>query len=295
MLLDMNVLWIAVAADTIIDALKLLPFLFVTYVIMEYIEHKAGDKAETMVRKAGKCGPLIGSVLGIVPQCGFSAAAANLYAGRIITLGTLFSVFLSTSDEMLPIFISEQVPVLTILRILLAKVLIGMSAGFVIDGVMRKKNYAGTEHEHLKIEEMCDHQNCHCKEGKILKSAMKHTLQITLFIIIVSFLITYLMCIVGEEAIYAALKGQPILGPAIAGIIGLIPNCAASVILTGLYLNGVLGAGSMIAGLLVGAGVGLLVLFRINEDIKENIKILLLLYAIGVIAGILIEAVGFTF
>lgn len=295
MLLDMNVLWIAVAADTIIDALKLLPFLFVTYVIMEYIEHKAGDKAETMIRKAGKCGPLIGSVLGIVPQCGFSAAAANLYAGRIITLGTLFSVFLSTSDEMLPIFISEQVPVLTILRILLAKVLIGMSAGFIIDGVMRKKKYAGTEHEHLKIEEMCDHQNCHCKEGKILKSAMKHTLQITLFIIIVSFLITYLMCIVGEEAIYAALNGQPILGPVIAGIIGLIPNCAASVILTGLYLNGVLGAGSMIAGLLVGAGVGLLVLFRINEDIKENIKIMLLLYGIGVIAGIMIEAAGFTF
>ncbi len=295
MLLDMNVLWMAVAADTIIDALKLLPFLFVTYVIMEYIEHKAGDRAETMIRKAGKCGPLIGSVLGIVPQCGFSAAAANLYAGRIITLGTLFSVFLSTSDEMLPIFISEQVPVLTILRILLAKVLIGMSAGFIIDGVMRKKKYTGTEHEHLKIEEMCDHQNCHCKEGKILKSAMKHTLQITLFIIIVSFLITYLMCIVGEEVIYTALNGQPILGPAIAGIIGLIPNCAASVILTGLYLNGVLGAGSMIAGLLVGAGVGLLVLFRINEDIKENIKILLLLYGIGVIAGIMIEAAGFTF
>lgn len=283
------------AADIIIDALKLLPFLFATYLAMEYIEHKAGDKAEMMIQKSGRFGPLIGSVLGIIPQCGFSAAAANLYAGRIITLGTLIAIFLSTSDEMLPIFISEQVPILTILKILLVKVLIGMSAGFIIDGVMRKKKYTTEGHEHLKIEEMCDHQNCRCKEGNIWKSAISHTLQILLFIIIASFLILFLIGFVGEESISAVLSGQPILGSALAGIIGLVPNCAASVILTRLYLEGVLGAGPMIAGLLVGAGVGLLILFKVNEDIKENIKILLLLYAIGVIAGILIEAAGFVF
>lgn len=287
-------LW-KVAADIIIDALRLLPFLFVTYVIMEYIEHKAGDKAEIMIQKAGKCGPLIGGVLGIVPQCGFSAAAANLYAGGIITLGTLFAVFLSTSDEMLPIFISEQVPVLTILKILLVKALVGVIAGFILDGVMRKRKDGKESHGHLRIEEMCDHQNCHCNEGKIWKSAMKHTLQIVLFIIITSFLITILIGIVGEEGISSLLNGQLVLGPAIAGVIGLLPNCASSVILTRLYLSGVLGVGSMIAGLLAGSGVGLLVLFRINKDLKENLKILLLLYGTGVIAGIFIEAAGFVF
>lgn len=294
MLLGPNLLW-GIAAEIIIDALKILPFLFATYVVMEYIEHKAGEKSEVMIQKAGRLGPFIGSVLGAIPQCGFSAAAANLYAGGIITLGTLFSIFLSTSDEMLPIFISEQVPALTILKILLAKVLIGMSMGFVIDGVMRKKKYTEAKHTHLKIEKICNHQNCRCKEGNIWKSALKHTLQIILLVIIASFLITFLIGIVEVDSISAILNEQPLLGSALAGIIGLIPNCAASVILTRLYLKGILGVGPMIAGLLVGAGVGLLVLFRVNKDVKENIKILLLLYMIGVIAGILIEAAGFVF
>ncbi len=284
-----------VIADTLIDALKLLPFLFVTYLVMEYIEHKAGDKAEEMVQKAGRFGPFIGSILGVVPQCGFSAAASNLYAGRIITLGTLLSIYLSTSDEMLPIFISEQVPVLTILRILGIKILIGMAAGFMIDMLVRKKHGSGAEHEHLKIEEMCDHQHCHCGEGKIWKSALSHTLQILLFIIIVSFALNLLIEIIGEDSLSAVLSGKPVIGCMLAGIIGLIPNCAASVVLTQLYLEGMLSAGSMTAGLLVGAGVGLLVLFKVNENIKENIKITVLLYVIGVVSGIIIETAGLVF
>ena len=284
-----------VITDTLLDALKLLPFLFVTYFVMEYIEHKAGDKAEQIIQKAGRFGPLLGSMLGIFPQCGFSAAASNLYAGRIITLGTLISIFLSTSDEMLPIFISEQVPVVTILRILGVKVLIGMAAGFVIDLVIRKKLSGNREHEHLKIEEMCNHQHCHCAEGKILKSAFSHTMQIFFFIIVISFVLNLLIGIIGEDSLAGILSGKPILGPLLAGIVGLIPNCAASVILTQLYLEGLLNAGSMIAGLLVGAGVGLLVLFRVNDDFKENIKITAILYAIGVISGMIIETAGLVF
>ena len=284
-----------VIADTLIDAIKLLPFLFVTYLVMEYIEHKAGDRAEEMVQKAGEFGPLIGSVLGVFPQCGFSAAASNLYAGRIITLGTLISIFLSTSDEMLPIFISEQVPVMTVLKILGVKVVIGMAAGFLIDLVIRKKQYGEAEHEHLKIEEMCHHQHCHCAEGKILKSAFSHTMQIFFFIIIVSFVLNFLIGIIGEESLSGILSGKQVLGPVLAGLVGLIPNCAASVVLTQLYLEGMLNAGSMIAGLLVGAGVGLLVLFRVNDNVKENFKITLMLYVIGVISGIIIETAGLIF
>ena len=288
-------MFLDIITDTLIDALKILPFLFVTYAAMEYIEHKAGEKTEEIVQKAGRFGPLIGSVLGVVPQCGFSAAASNLYAGRIITLGTLISIFLSTSDEMLPILISQQVPVLTILRILGMKILIGIIAGFVIDLVIRKAKYGITEHEHLKIEEMCDHQNCHCGEGKIWSSALRHTLQILFFITIISFVLNLLIGIVGEDTLSVMLSGKPVLGCILAGMIGLIPNCAASVVLTQLYLEGMLSAGSMIAGLLVGAGVGLLVLFRVNEDMKENIKITVMLYVIGVISGIIIETAGLVF
>ena len=284
-----------VITDTLSDALKLLPFLFVTYFVMEYIEHKAGNKAEQMIQKAGRFGPLLGSMLGIFPQCGFSAAASSLYAGRIITLGTLISIFLSTSDEMLPIFISEQVPVVTILKILGVKVLIGMAAGFVIDLVIRKKRSESLKHEHLKIEEMCNHQHCHCAEGKILKSALSHTMQIFFFIILISFVLNLLIGMIGEDSLAGILSGKPILGPLLSGIVGLIPNCAASVILTQLYLEGLLSAGSMIAGLLVGAGVGLLVLFKVNDDFGENVKITVILYAIGVISGMIIETAGLVF
>lgn len=279
-----------VIQDTLLDSIKLLPFLFLTYLLMEYIEHKTSKKAKDTIKKSGKFGPLLGSLLGIVPQCGFSVSATNLYAGRIITLGTLISVYLSTSDEMLPIMISESAPITTILTILLIKFTIGMIAGFTIDLILRlrKKN-----EEEEKIVDICEKDHCHCEKG-IVKSAIHHTLHIFLFIVIVIFILNLVIYFIGEENISKFLENQPILGPAISSLIGLIPNCASSVIITEMYLGNVINVGTLIAGLLVNAGVGLVVLFKTNKGIKENIKIVSLLYFIGLISGIIIQAIGVT-
>lgn len=282
-----------VVTDTLTDGVKLLPFLFITYLVMEYIEHKTSSKTQQVMKKSGKWGPALGGMLGIVPQCGFSAAASNLYAGRIITLGTLFAVFLSTSDEMLPILISEQAAPGTILRILFLKAFIGIMTGFLIDLFIRKKK--GDAEGELRIDHMCDHQHCHCKEGRILKSALSHTLQVFVFIVVISFLLNLVIAYVGEDRLAAVISGKAVLGPVIAGLVGLIPNCASSVALTQLYLEGMLGAGAMSAGLLAGSGVGLLVLYRVNDNAKENVKITLLLYVIGVLSGIIIEMTGLLF
>lgn len=272
--------------DTLIDSIKLLPFLFLTYLLMEYIEHKAGKKSEGIIKKSGKYGPIVGSILGIFPQCGFSAAAANFYAGRIISLGTLFAIFLSTSDEMLPILISEQVPAAMIIKILGTKILIGMLFGFLVDAIVRKK---GTKEEELKIDHMCDHEHCHCEEGKILKSACIHTAQVFVFIVVISFVLNLLIGYVGQEKIGNFMTSVPAMGILLSGLIGMIPNCAASVVITQLYLEGLLSAGAMMTGLLVGSGIGLLVLFRVNEDYKENIGILVSLYGIGMVCGFVID------
>ena len=278
--------------ETLIDGIKLVPFLFITYLIMEYIEHKTSHKAKETIKKSGKFGPLIGGILGIFPQCGFSVSATNLYAARVITLGTLIAVYLSTSDEMLPIFISEQVPILTIIKILAVKLVIGIIAGFLIDFVLRIKNKNKQEEE--KIVDLCEKEHCHCEHG-IIKSTLKHTINIFIFIVIITFVINIAIYFIGEETIAGFLQNRPILGPVIAGLIGLIPNCAASVIITQMYLENVITAATMIAGLLVGAGVGLVVLFKTNKGIRENLKITALLYGVGVIAGILIELIGINF
>mgnify|MGYP000865683767 FL=1 len=267
--------------DTGIDALKLLPFLFVTYLIMEYIEHKTGDKTKCIIKKSGKWGPVLGAILGIFPQCGFSAAAANLYAGKVITMGTLIAIFLSTSDEMLPILISEAAPVELILKVLAVKLAIGLIAGIVIDcvgQVFRKKREKKEEKETgEEIGHMCEHEHCHCEKEGIFKSSIKHTLNIFVFIIIISLIMNIIIHFIGEENISNLILNMPVVGPLIAGIVGLIPNCASSVILTQLYLQNVISIGSMIGGLLVGSGIGMLVLFRVNEDFKENMKILTIL------------------
>lgn len=277
--------------ETLIDAIKLLPFLFITYILMEYIEHKTSKKSKETIKKSGKFGPAVGSFLGIFPQCGFSVSATNLYAARVITLGTLIAVYLSTSDEMLPIFISEAVPISIILKILGIKFLIGIIAGFIIDFVLRIMNKDKNEEE--KIVDLCEKEHCHCEHG-ITKSALKHTLNIFLFIIIVTLIINMIIHFVGEDRIAGFLQNRPVIGPVIAGVIGLIPNCAASVIITQMYLENVISFATLMSGLLVGAGVGLAVLFKTNKGIKQNIKIVLLLYLIGVISGIIIELLGIT-
>lgn len=277
---------IDVLLDTLIDGLRLVPFLFLTYLVMEYIEHRTSDKTKQMIHKSGRFGPVIGGLLGAFPQCGFGAAASNLYAGRIITLGTLISIYLSTSDEMLPILISEAVDIRIILKIIGAKVVIGMIAGLVIDlVVVRKQKH---KEEEWKIHDMCEHEHCHC-EKSIFKSAVRHSLQVLFFILLVSLILNVVIYFVGEDSLSNLFFAQPIIGEIVAGLVGLIPNCASSVVITQLYLEGVIGIGAMMSGLLVGAGVGLLVLFRVNESLKENLKIVGLLYVIGVAAGILIE------
>ena len=241
----------------LLETLKLLPFLFITYLIMEYMEHKTSEKVKHTIQKSGKFGPVIGGLLGIVPQCGFSVSATNLYSARVITLGTLLAVYLTTSDEMLPILLTEAVPATTIFTILALKLVVGIIAGFAIDTVIRLSKKENAEEQ--KIEELCEHDHCHCEEG-IVKSALKHTVNIIMFIFIITFVIEGIIELIGEDTIENFISNNAILGPAVAGIIGLIPNCASSVILTELFIENVISMSMLISGVAVNAGVGLLVL-----------------------------------
>lgn len=275
--------------ETLIDTAKLIPFLFLVYLLMEYIEHKTEGKTKEIVKKSGKLGPLWGGILGVVPQCGFSAVASNLYAGRIITLGTLIAIFLSTSDEMLPILISEAAPIQVILKILLIKILIGVIFGFIIDAIASivRKN----KKEENAIEHMCHDEHCDCEHG-ILKSAIKHTVNIVIFIFIITLVINSLVAIIGEDKISSFLTSVPVVGVLLCALFGLIPNCASSVIITKLYLSQLISFGSMMAGLLVGSGVGILVLYKANKHVKENLGITSILFVIGVICGLVIDLIA---
>lgn len=344
-----------------IDTLKLVPFLFVTYLAMEALEHYASSKSIAAVRRAGTAGPVIGALLGVVPQCGFSAAAATLYSARVITLGTLFAVFLSTSDEMLPIMIAAQAPVGFIAEVLAIKALCGLIAGFAIDVVLRLRHHAA---EAMRIHDLCERDHCGCDDesdvpsalfdacqkheesaanriddwgaeysneeergaelacasderherdhvhgydrghdhsrdhvhahsfGAIAKSSLVHTLQVTLFIFLVSLALEIVIDGVGEDALASFISANSNLSVVVSAIVGLIPNCAASVVLTELYLEGALSTGAMLAGLLVSAGVGLLVLFRANRPMHENFLIVAGLVACGVVFGFIVGVFG---
>lgn len=265
------------------DTLKLVPFLFLTYLLMEFIEHKAADRTRIFMERAGVFGPAVGGALGAVPQCGFSAAASNLYAGRVITLGTLIAIFLSTSDEMLPIFISGSIPIGTVLLVLLYKAGVGMVIGFAVDLLIR---LFGKPREDINIDEICDNDNCHCERG-IFYSALHHTLTISLFVLLITIALNALVYFVGTEAIGKIMYDKPFVSHLIAAIFGLIPNCAASVVLTTLCTEGIITAGTMMAGLFSGAGAGLLVLFRVNKHVKENLIITGILVIVGILFGML--------
>ena len=224
--------------------------------------------------------------MGIFPQCGFSVAATNLYAARIITLGTLISVYLSTSDEMLPILISKAVPISVIISILAIKFVIGMVYGFIIDTIINIKNK--NKETKNKIVDLCEEEHCHCEKG-IVKSALKHTINVFIYIFILTLLINIIVEAVGEDTLKNIMQGASIFEPIIASLIGLIPNCASSVIITELYLSEIITFGSLIAGLLVNAGAGILMLFRINKNLKENIKIIVVLFTLGAITGIIMN------
>jgi len=272
---------IDIIKDTLLDAVKILPFLWIAFFLIELFEHKYSKKTIKMIENSGKVGPLLGGVLGCFPQCGFSVMATNLYVTRIITMGTLVSVYLSTSDEMLPILLSHGSSFSEVAKILGVKVGIAIVFGFLIDLLNHKKSK-------VDIHEICEEAGCHCERG-IFLSSLRHTVHTILFIMLVSFGLNLVMEFGGSKFLMGIFNQHSFLTPFLASLIGLIPNCAASVIITELYLSGVLSFSSVIAGLLTGSGVALLVLFRTNKNLKENVKILLLIYFIGVISGLVLE------
>ncbi len=280
-------IWDAIV-EGFMDTVKLVPFLFITYLLMEFIEHRTSDKTRTMIRRADKYGPLAGGLLGAFPQCGFSAAAASLYAGRVITAGTLIAVFLSTSDEMLPIFLSNRVDMGLIGKILGYKVIYGILAGFLADFLFRGLNIRKIG---AGIHGICEAEHCDCEKG-IFSSSVRHTLSITAFIFLISVALNICMEMIGTENLENLVFNQPVVGEVLAGLIGLIPNCAASVALTTMYLDGAMSAGAMMSGLLVGAGVGILVLFRSNRNKRDSLKIISILYIAGVLGGLAASALN---
>ena len=275
-----------VLLDALLDSLKLLPFLFLTYLLMEFLEHKAGEKTRAAMTKAGHVGPLVGAALGLLPQCGFSAAAAGLYAGRVVTVGTLLAVFLATSDEMLPIFLGEGVSLRIILIVLGCKFVIALAVGFTADLVVRRRP------DEQGMVDLCQQEHCHCENG-IVRSALHHTLHIFLFVLLINLALGGLFAAVGGARVAAMMNRLPVLGECVAALIGLIPNCAASVAVATLYVEGVIQAGAMLAGLLTGAGAGLLVLFRTNRHHwRENLLIVAALFVVGILFGSLIDLTG---
>lgn len=275
-----------VLLHALLDSLGVLPFLFLTYLLMEFLEHKAGERVERAVAKAGKAGPAIGGALGLLPQCGFSAAIAGLFAGRVVTVGTVVAVFLATSDEMIAVFLGKGMPWHVVLTTLAVKLVVAMLVGFLVDLVLR--NRQGAPH----VEDLCEAEGCHCEKG-IWRSALHHTLHIFLFVFLINIGLGALLEALGAERMALLLNGVPVLGQAIAALIGLIPNCAASVAIATLYAGGTISAGSMIAGLLTGAGAGLLVLFRTNKHLRENLQIVAVLFATALLVGCLLDYTGF--
>lgn len=311
-----------VIADSVLDTLELVPFLFVTYLAMEALEHSTEGRMQGLVARAGHAGPIVGGLLGAVPQCGFSAMAATLYSGGVVTAGTLVAVILSTSDEMVPVFLAHQEPAGRLLSIMLLKVVVGIVVGLLLDAVLHAVRHVGNPQPH--IHDLCERAHCRCEDDEagsdaspesdadghgeaerghhhghghwaIVRSAAIHTVHVTGFILLVTFLFGLLIEVMGEDALAQLLGSHPVRATFLAALVGLIPNCGASVAITELYLDGVLAAGPMVAGLLVSGGVGLLVLFRTNRDVRQNVAVTAFIYAVGVVVGLAVSASGMLF
>ncbi len=275
--------------DALLDALKTLPFLFGVYLLIEFMEHKSDNKLEKILRKMGPFGAVGGALFGCIPQCGFSVAASNLYAGKLISAGTLMAVFLSTSDEALPIMLAHPESMPQLWKLLLIKVIIAVFFGIVIDVVIKLLGRHRNEDDE-PFTEICSHCGC---DHSIVRSAIRHSLGIFLYIFIVNLVLNSIIAVVGEETLSSALMSVRYLQPVIAATVGLIPNCAASVALTELYLNGGLTFGSLVAGLSTGAGLGVVVLFKANpKQVKQNLLILGGLFLIGIVSGFVVDLIG---
>lgn len=267
--------------DTVLDCLKIVPFLFITFIIMEYLEHNFSKKSINITKSSGKYGPIIGSILGIIPQCGFSVAASNLYATKVITKGTLIAIFLSTSDEMIPVLLSQNISIKKIILILSIKVIVGIIIGLLVDIIFKKDNNSENT-----IGKLCEETHCDCNHNLII-SSIKHTISIIGFILIFSLFLNIIVEFYGHTYIEKVLSYNNFIGPMIASLVGLIPNCASSVIISEMYAEGIVSISSLIAGLLTNSGVGILILFKTNKNIKDNLLILGIVYIVGVLIGVL--------
>ena len=306
-------LFLHVLEHSALDTLRLVPFLFVTYLAMEALEHASAERVQAVVERSGKAGPVVGALLGAVPQCGFSAMAATLYAGRVVTAGTLVAVILSTSDEMVPVFLAHQEPVGRLLAIVAAKVVAGVVVGLLVDLALRAWHRAGDGRPH--ISELCERAHCHCEEAEheggdhghghehghghgrwaIVRSAAVHTVQVSAWILVITFAFGLVMEVVGTDALAALLVNHPVRATFVSALVGLVPNCGASVAISELYLEGVLATGPMLAGLLSSGGVGLLVLWRTNASAGQNAIITAFVYGVSVAVGLVAGMLGILF
>lgn len=284
-----------VLTESIIDGIKdtaiCIPILYVTYLFMEYLEGSSRFNEETLCRYSRKVGPLIGGIIGVIPQCGLAGSAAALYSTGTVTLGTMLAVFFATSDEMLPVMLASlsgkfAIGIGSIAAILAAKAGLGIVLGYIVDIAVK----AG---KGKNIHALCERDHCECDgdEGSIFRSALIHTAKITLMLLIVNVILSFVIGCVGIESLSGTIINQPVIGELIIGLFGLIPNCAISIIITESYLSGVLGLGGLFAGLLCNAGIGLIVLFRTNARLRENLTIVLIMYVLSVASGVLIHLV----
>ena len=275
---------IDILLDALLDTLKTLPFLLGVYILIEYIEHRSSDKLVKGLRKLGPFGAIGGGLLGAVPQCGFSVAAANLFSGRLISVGTLVAVFLSTSDEAIPMLLSNPSSVGSLWKFIVIKTLIAIAAGIAVDAVLK---FFKLEKQEEPFKEICAH--CDCEHHSILRAALSHTVNIIIFILIVNLILGFAIEFAGEENIRRIMMTDSVFQPLITALFGFIPNCAASVVITQLYIDGIVSFGSAIAGLCTGAGVGLLVLFKTNKHMKQNFAVMGILYITAIVSGIIIN------
>ena len=268
--------------DTVLDGLKLFPFLFLAFLVIEFFEHKFNKKTKKIISNSKKYGPFLGSFFGLFPSCGFSVLATNLYVTKIISLGTLISIYLTTSDEMLPILIASKISYVTILKILGIKFIVGIIFGIIIDLLYRKKSDNDVSYE------ICDHEHCHCEKNNVFVSALIHSLKTIAFVLIITFIVNYLFAKVEINSLSKIFLKNNVLSLFFSSLIGLIPSCGASVMLSELYIKGIINFATMISGLLTGSGVAILVLFKTHKNIKEKISIVSLVYLIGVIVGLVL-------
>ncbi len=278
---------IDVILDGVVDTLKMLPFLFLAFLVIEFLEHKAQDKIKNLFTRAGKAGPFIGTLLGCVPQCGFSVMSANLYSSGIITLGTLIAVFLSTSDEAVVLLATAPDGTSEIIRLITTKIIIALFFGYVIYLIEKKSH---KEHHHHHSHDLCEHDHCGCEEnGGVLRPALIHTGKVFAFLLLFTVIINLIVSFIGTEKLSHLLLSDSVLQPLLSALIGFIPNCASSILLTQLYVQETLSFGAMIAGLCTNAGAGMLILFRDKSKIKDNLKIVGIMYLCSVVPGIILH------